>query len=52
MKLWELKPLGATLWSSSSGFKSLPLSIQACDVPISPEFKDPVGLTFKTASLS
>lgn len=24
---------------------------QACDVPVSPEFKDPMGLTFQTASL-
>jgi hypothetical protein len=47
MKLWELEPaVVQQLW-----VQILTL-LQACDVPISPEFKDPVGLTFKTAFLS
>lgn len=47
MKLWELNPpVVQQLWVQ------IFTTLQACDVPISPEFKDPVGLTFKTASLS
>lgn len=47
MKLWELEPPAVQqLWVQ------ILTPLQACDVPISPEFKDPVGLTFQTASLS